>query len=104
MDTNNNIAEEVKSALDSITHIQEIKTPPFFKDKTMRKLFDAKVAEEKIVFSWFTPKLQLASLVCVIALNIFAFIQLKSTTYDSNVSNFAENYSLFTNSETSILN
>ena len=35
MDTNNNIIEEVKSALDSITHIQEIKTPPFFKDKTM---------------------------------------------------------------------
>ena len=31
----NNIAEEVKSALDSITHIQKIKTPPFFKDKTM---------------------------------------------------------------------
>jgi len=104
MDTNNNIAEEVKSALDSITHIQEIKTPPFFKDKTMRKLFDAKVAEEKIIFYWFTPKLQLATLVCFITLNAFALIQLKTTIYDSNVSNFGENYSLSNNNETSILN
>ena len=104
MNTNNNIAEKVKSTFESIDHIQDIKTSPFFKDKTMRKLFDAEVEEDKIVFSWFTPKLQLASLVCVIALNVFAFIQLKSTTYDSNVSNFSENYSLSTNSETSILN
>lgn len=103
MDTNNNIVEEVKSALNSITHIQEIKTPPFFKDKTMRKLFDAKVAEEKI-FYWFTPKLQLATLVCFITLNAFALIQLKTTIYDSNVSNFGENYSLSNNNETSILN
>jgi hypothetical protein len=104
MRTNNNIAEKVKSTFESIDHIQDIKMPPFFKDKTMRKLFDAKAAEKKIVFSWFTPKLQLATLVCVIALNAFGFIQLKSTTYDSNVSNFAENYSLSANSETSILN
>ena len=104
MKTNNNIAEEVKSTFESIEHIQEIKTPPYFKDRTMQKLFDAEVAEENIVFSWFTPKLQLATLVCFIALNAFAFIQLKSTTYDSNVSNFAENYSLSTNSKTSILN
>ena len=81
MDTNNNIAEEVKSALDSITHIQEIKTPPFFKDKTMRKLFDAKVAEEKIVFSWFTPKLQLATLVCIIALNAFCLNSIKKLRF-----------------------
>jgi len=78
MDTNNNIAEEVKSALDSITHIQEIKTPPFFKDKTMRKLFDAKVAEEKIVFSWFTPKLQLATLVCIIVFKCFCLNSIKN--------------------------
>ena len=61
MKANNNIAEKVKSTFESIDHIQDIKTSPFFKDKTMRKLFDAKVAEDKIVFSWFTPKLQLAS-------------------------------------------
>ena len=104
MKTNNNIAEKVKSTFESIDHIQDIKTSPFFKDKTMRKLFDAKVAEDKIVFSWFTPKLQLATLVCIISLNAFALIQLKTTIYDSNVSNFGENYSLSNNNETSILN
>ena len=50
MNTNNNIAEEVKSTFESIDHIQDIKTSPFFKDKTMRKLFDAEVEEDKIVF------------------------------------------------------
>ena len=104
MKANNNIAEKVKSTFESIDHIQDIKTSPFFKDKTMRKLFDAKVAEDKIVFSWFTPKLQLATLVCIISLNAFALIQLKTKIYDSNVSNFGENYSLSTNYETSILN
>tara|TARA_B100000795_G_C22772702_1_gene428595 strand:+ start:546 stop:860 length:315 start_codon:yes stop_codon:yes gene_type:complete len=104
MKTNSNIAEKVKSTFESIDHIQDIKISPFFKDKTMRKLFDAEVEEEKILFSWFAPKLQLATLICIIILNSVAFIQLKSTTYDSNISNFAENYSLFTNSETSILN
>ena len=78
MDTNNNIVEEVKSALNSITHIQEIKTPPFFKDKTMRKLFDAKVAEEKIIFYWFTPKLQLATLVCVYYFKCFCLNSIKN--------------------------
>ena len=44
MKANNNIAEKVKSTFESIDHIQDIKTSPFFKDKTMRKLFDAIVA------------------------------------------------------------
>ena len=104
MNTKNNRAEEIKSTFETLDHIQEIKASPFFKEKTMRKLFDVKVEEEKVILTWFTPKLQLATLVGIVALNVFAFAQLKSTTYDSNVSDFAENYGLSTSTENSILN
>lgn len=93
MKTNNNIQEKVERTFSTVDVINEVKVSPFFKDKTMNLLFTEK-EEEKVVFNWFTPKLQLATLVCVIVLNVLAFTQVNSDTYDTNINEFADNYGL----------
>ena len=92
METNKNIQDKINSTLKSIEAIEAVTVSPFFKDKTMNKLFLEK--EAPIVSTWFTPKLQLATLVCVVVLNIVAFSQMKTNTYDENINEFGETYGL----------
>lgn len=103
MKTNKNIQSKIDGTLNAIDTIEKVKISPFFKDKTMRRLF-AKKEEQQIVWSWFTPKLQLATLVCVVVLNVIAFTKLQETSYDDNINQFAESYGLSTSTETSLLN
>jgi len=102
METHKNIHEKVENTFQTIEAIEEVKVSPFFKERTLQRIFAEK--EEPVVWPWFTPKLQLATLVCFVVLNVFAFIQLESDTYESNVDDFAESYGLSTDndSETSL--
>lgn len=95
--------KKVKETFDSIESIEEVKVSPFFKEKVMHKIRNAAEDVKEATWSWFTPKLQLATLVCVVVLNIMAFNNLQETTYDENVSNFAESYGLSTSTETTII-
>ena len=97
MKTNSNIQEKIDSTFSAMDTIEEVKVSPFFKDKTMNLLF-AEKEDLQTGFTWFTPKLQLATLVCVIFLNIMAFTRLYSDTYDTNISEFADNYGLIIDS------
>ncbi|WP_298551082.1 hypothetical protein [uncultured Algibacter sp.] len=105
MDKNKNIQSKIDSTLSAMDTIETVSVSPFFKDKTMQRLF-AEKEEASTVWNWFTPKLQLATLVCVVVLNVIAFTKLDdSSSYDENVSEFAESYGLsIYNDETSILN
>lgn len=103
MKTNKNIQNKIDSTLEVANSIEVANVSPFFKGKAMQRLF-AEKEEEQVVWSWFTPKLQLVTLVCVIVLNVIAFTKLQETTYDENVSQFAESYGLLTTTETSLLN
>ena len=103
MDTNKEIQKKIDSTLDAIDAIETVNVPPFFKDKTMQRLF-AEHEEKQVAWSWFTPKLQFATLVCIVVLNVIAFTNLQKTAYDENVSQFAESYGLSTSTETSVLN
>ena len=103
MKTNKDIQNKIDSTLSAIDTIEEAKVSPFFKDKTMQRLF-AEKEEKQIAWSWFTPKLQLATLVCVVILNAIALTKLQETSYDDNVNQFAESYGLSTSTETSLLN
>lgn len=105
METNNNIQKKIDSAFEALDAIETVQVSPFFKDKTMQRLFAEKEVEQTS-WSWFTPKLQLATLVCVVVLNVIAFTKLESSSsYDENVSTFAESYGLSTSDDdTSILN
>ncbi len=104
MKPNSKINKKVQDTLDSSESISEVTVSPFFKEKVMHKIRNASEEIQEATWSWFTPKLQLATLVCVVVLNVMAFSNLKQTAYDDNVSNFAESYGLSTSTESSILN
>ncbi|PWH83185.1 hypothetical protein DIS18_01130 [Algibacter marinivivus] len=105
MDTDRNIQNQIDETLNVFDNMETVNVSPFFKDKTMHVLFAEKEVEQT-GWSWFTPKLQLATLVCVVVLNVIAFTKLEETSsYDENLSEFAESYGLLTSDEdTSILN
>lgn len=103
MGTNKNIQDKVNSTLNVMDAVQPPKVSPFFKDKTMQRLFYERT-EEQAVWSWFTPKLQLATLVCVVVLNIVAFTKMKSSSYNENINDLAETYGLTISTENSFLN
>ena len=96
--------KKVKETFDSVESIEEVKVSPFFKEKVMQQIRNASEEVQEVTWSWFTPKLQLATLVCVVVLNVIAFNNLQESTYNENVSSFAESYGLSTNTESSILN
>ena len=103
MKSNIEMNKKVQDTFDSIESIQDVKTSPFFKDQTLERLFVKKEQEQK-VWSWFTPQLQFATLACVIVLNVFAFTKVKETTYNENLSQFAESYGLVETTETTLFN
>lgn len=105
MENNKDIQNKIDSTLNAMDVIEGVNVSPFFKDKTMQRLFTEE--EEITVWNWFTPKLQLATLVCVIVLNVFAFSKLNASnnsSYDDSIDQFAETYGLSTSLETSFLN
>ena len=105
METNKNIQDKIDSTFEAMDAIETVNASPFFKDKTMNVLF-AEKKEQQTAWNWFTPKLQLATLVCVVVLNVIAFTKLEeSSSYEESVSEFAESYGLSTSDDnTSILN
>ena len=103
MNTNNNIQQKIEDTINVTDSIKDVNVSPFFKDKTLHLLF-AKKEETQTTRFWFSPKLQLATLACVVILNVFAFTRLQESTYDENINQFAESYGLSTTTETFILN
>ncbi|WP_372756628.1 hypothetical protein [Mariniflexile sp.] len=103
METNKDLQNKIDSTLNAIDAIESVNVSPFFKDKTMQRLF-AEKDEPVTTWSWFSPKLQLATLVCVIVLNIIAFSEISKSNYDENINDFAETYGLSVSTDSSILN
>jgi hypothetical protein len=105
MDTNKNIQDKVNTTFDVLEDIQEVNVSPFFKDKTMRVLFSEKNTDAySWLWAWFTPKLQFATLVCVILINVYTFSKMNENEYEANVTAFAETYGLKTDNQTSMFN
>ena len=103
METNYNIQKKIDDTFAAMDAIENVNVSPFFKDKTMQRMF-AEKEEKQIVWSWFTPKLQLATLVCIIALNVMAFTNLNTSAYQDNISEFAETYGLSSSSNDTFIN
>ena len=105
MDRDRNIQNKIDETLNVLERIEKVSVSPFFKDKTMNVLF-AEKEEKQTGWSWFTTKMQLATLVCVVVLNVIAFTKLEQTSdYEDNISEFAESYGLsVSDDDTSILN
>lgn len=104
MKPNSEINKRVQETFDSIDSIKNVEVSPFFKEKVMHQIRNASDDIQEATWTWFTPKVQLAALVCIVVLNLIAFNNMKTSTYNENVSEFAESYGLSTSTENSILN
>lgn len=100
----NDMQHKIKEVIDSADYLEKVSLSPFFKEKTMQRMFATQSETSPVVLAWFTPKLQLATLACVVLLNIFAFMNLNSSTYNDNVQEFADSYGLSVSSDYSVLN
>lgn len=96
------INKKIKDTFDAVELINDVKVSPFFKEHVMHKIRNASEDIKDTTWSWFSPQLQLATLVCVVALNVFAFTKLNETTYNENLSEFAQSYGLLERAETSL--
>ncbi|MGJ8550245.1 hypothetical protein [Winogradskyella wichelsiae] len=96
--------KKIQDTFNAIESIEEAKVSPFFKEKVMHQIRNASEDIQDKTWSWFTPQLQLATLICIIVLNVIAFNKLKMNTYDENVSSFADSYGLSTSTESTLLN
>jgi hypothetical protein len=104
MKTPKDIKHTTEANFDVIDQIKEVKVSPFFKDKTMQRLFAEKEEIAPVSFGWFTPKLQFATLVCIVIINVVGILQLTKTTYTDNVAEFANAYELLQNGQSSLFN
>lgn len=93
METNKDIQTKINTTMRAFDVIEEVNVSPFFKDQTMKRLFEER-KEDIAIWSWFTPKLQLATLMCLVFLNVWAYKTYNSNTYHSNLNEFAESYGL----------
>mgnify|MGYP000166491424 CR=1 FL=1 len=101
MNTNENIKDQIADTLSVIETINKVKVNSFFKDKTMNLLFEEKEMAQ-INWSWFTPRLQLATLICVLFVNAYVLFQLKASNYEEEVSKFAEVFQISSTNSDSI--
>jgi len=103
METNKNIQNNIDQVFKSVDTITDVKVSPFFKDKVMQKVYAEKEIQET-TWSWFTPKLQFATLACVVVLNVFALTQFDSVGNDSDLEEFSNTYELIINDDNAIYN
>ena len=103
MNTNKNIQDKIEKTFNVLDTINNVQASPFFKDKALQKMFAGK-AETSKSWQWFTPQLQLATLVCVVLVNLYTIQQIKSAKYDEAISSFASDYGLSSDTESSFFN
>ena len=103
MENNDNIEKKIEAVLDSANSINDVKVSPFFKDQTLDRLFSEQ-SERQTSWFWFTPKLQLATLLCFLALNIYTFTQVNGVSYDDHITDFAETHGLSVPEDHSLFN
>lgn len=97
------INKKVNATLNAVDAIQEVKVSPFLKDRILNNL-TAKVEENQKVWSWFTPKLQFATLIIVVLLNIYTYKILTSNSYETSLEEFSDTYDFGVETYTSIFN
>jgi len=93
------IQKQIDETLEITSQFSKVKISHQFKEKVMSQLF---VEKKQLIFSWFTPKLQYATLAMVIVINTFAIFYITKSNYNSNIQTFAQSFNIST--EESLLN
>ncbi|MAB50075.1 MAG: hypothetical protein CMC05_15750 [Flavobacteriaceae bacterium] len=97
------INKKVNTTLNVVDTIQEVKVSPFLKDRILNNI-NTEAEETQKIWSWFTPKLQIAMLIVVILLNVYAYKVLTSDNYNTTVEEFVDTYNFGDETYTSIFN
>ena len=104
METDKTINNKIEATIASAEKIEEATVSPFFKDKALRRMFSEKREKESQLWQWFTPQLQLATLLLIVAINVYVLVQFRITDYNNDVSNFADSYGLYVQDSEALIN
>ncbi|WP_420398837.1 hypothetical protein [Flagellimonas sp.] len=105
MDAKKTTQQEIDKILESADGIEAVNSPPFFKDKVLRKLVDLEEVKPQLdVLAWFVPKYQIAVLLLFAALNFAVLYLYNSANKQDELQTFAESYNLSGSVNTSFLN
>ncbi|MEM8847119.1 MAG: hypothetical protein AAGD17_08470 [Bacteroidota bacterium] len=105
MNDKKNTFKDLDDLIDSVSDIQSVGTPPFFKDKVLNELKKQGNQEQsQLILSWLTPKLQIAALLAFVFLNLGVLYYYNSTNHNEELETFAQEYGLSTSQEETILN
>ena len=97
------INKKVNATLNVADTIQEVRVSPSLKDRILNNL-SIEIDENHKVWAWFTPKFQLATLIVVVLLNVYAYKVLTSDNYNTTVEEFVDTYNFGDETYTSIFN
>lgn len=105
MDGKKNTQQKIDEVLETVSHIEAVNTPPFFKDRVLNILAnDNKVNEASNVLDWFLPKYQIAALVVFAFLNFGALYVYNNNNQVEEIEAFAQSYGLSFDEDNSIIN
>lgn len=99
-----NVEKRVEETLEAASRIAPVKAPPFFKEGVLNRMRAGNREAERPLIPWFTPKYQVAALICIVVVNAFALLWYTFDDYDQNVVNFAQAYGLSTSDNESFFN
>lgn len=105
MDGKKNTQQKIDEVLETVSHIEAVNTPLFFKDRVLNRLSnDNEVNEASNVLDWFLPKYQIAALVVFAVLNFGALYVYNNNNQIEEIEAFAQSYGLSFDEDNSILN
>ena len=90
------IHQQVKDTFKVLENIKEVKVNHFFKHKVLQQLKNQK-EEITSILDWFTPRLQLAFVAFILALNasvLFYTFSSQEQNFVVNIDSFSQEYSL----------
>ena len=97
--------QKIDEVLEAASQIDEVKVPPFFKDKVLHRLTNAQDEVETVpILGWFTLKYQVAALLIFAIVNILAIRSYVSSNQEEQATTFAQMYGLSSQNQESILN
>ncbi len=105
MNDRKNTARRLDDLIESVSNLETVNPPPFFKDRVLNKLQNSSMPEVSQYFPhWFTPNYQIATLLLFVVLNVATLYYYNSTIETSELQTFAQAYGLSTSEEETILN
>lgn len=96
MKSKTKIDQLIEETLGSVSTIDAVQAPPFFKEKVLKKMTRQQLAQEDgvVYLTWLTPKFQAAALICFVVINTVALFSYTTDDYMEDVENFADIYGL----------